>query len=185
MLDSLRGWTGLDCQNDTRVVLARTPNGYRSGIKPFELERSAAPVIGAVALMGKPTASSKASFPTCRTRKLRWLLILTRLWRRRHDCIAARGLCATVESGVDCPARKRSRPSGAKMQSLDILGDSRAPLFLLLSVITVSFVPIFSLEAEEGASRRNGIRFRMCVFRGETADPADPLNYVISPSALG
>ena len=59
------------------------------------------------------------------------------------------------------------------------------PLFLLLFVITVSFVPVLSLETEEGRSRRNGIRFRVRVFREETADPADPLNYVISPSALG
>ena len=41
------------------------------------------------------------------------------------------------------------------------------------------------LFAGLGASRRNGIRFRVRVFREETADPADPLNYVISLSALG
>jgi len=40
-------------------------------------------------------------------------------------------------------------------------------------------------KRRRGASRRNGIRFRVRVFREERADPADPLNYVISPSALG
>ena len=50
------------------------------------------------------------------------------------------------------------------------------PLFLLLLVITVSFVPVLSLETEEGrlAEKRNSIS-GACL-REETADPADPLN---------
>jgi hypothetical protein len=82
-----------------------------------------------------------------------------------------RTVAIPIAASAPRPSSTRRRVAGA--------------LFLLLGVITVSFVPVFSLEAEEGASRRNGIRFRVCVFREEMADPADPLNYVISPSALG
>jgi hypothetical protein len=83
------------------------------------------------------------------------------------------------ENGRDPDSRERSE---AIIRAAQGVG---RPLFLLLLVITVSFVPASRSKRRRGASRRNGIRFRVRVFREETADPADPLNYVISPSALG
>ena len=50
----------------------------------------------------------------------------------------------------------RRERSGAIIRAAQGVG---RPLFLLLLVITVSFVPVFSLEAEEGclAEKRNSI----------------------------